>query len=45
MTASFVHAELERTLYTHYASMFKTFLHTTIHMFRSFFIAIKLKAK
>jgi len=45
MTASFVHADLERTLHTHYISMFKTSLHTTFHMFRSFFTANKLKAK
>jgi len=45
MTTSFVHADLERTLHTHYVSMFKTFLHTTFHMFGSFLIANKLKAK
>jgi len=45
MTGSFVHADLERTLHTHYVNMFKTFLHTTIHMFGSFFVANKLKAK
>lgn len=45
MTASFVHADLERTLHKHYISIFKNFLHTTFCMFRSFFTVNKLKAK